>query len=796
MSRPNIIFISSVIIFLSGCGGGGGGSNSSVPAAPSVANFSVIATVDGAGSISPASVTVASGESTSFTLTADTGSNISDISGCNGTLTGTNYTTGTITQNCSIVAVFEVASDDISAPLASIVFPWAISRTNARNLTVRGTASDANSIAAIRVNGVNATIQQQTVAQAASFSPSKRAAVSDGSQAVLTIVQFEASVPIPEAEEVTIVVETEDALGNIDATASTAQVFAQTVPTNFVIDPVNSRLIGQTGFNEMIILDLVTADIETLTLPKLNAYDAFTYVDNENTVIYSALTGDVVTLYSIDLDDGGTTILINHDLNLDPAVTSFVHIREIDFAQTEGAAYIALIYFSAVPSIEHKTVILKYDLASDTVSTVLDGKTTTDKPVRTESIAFTTNGLLVFGGFWSEDDSLLTLELDGSDVTPISTPANLLSSGIDVDAAEEFAYLTGFSGITKVDLVSGDKSALSLETALEELRVSQIRSTGLDEFNNRLLIADSDLDVIIAVDLDSGERSKFVTNGVGDGPIMVAPRELVLDEENNVVYVADDGGNASEAVFAIDLTTGNRKQVSHINKGSNVGVQDIVLDSDNQQLYVVFSDEIIQIDIQSEAAVTISGTLMGSGEILGSYSGAALDLENNRLIVADFASESLASIDLTSGDRAFVSKEGSVGTGDALEGSIDVALDLENDRAFVISQLQGALFSVDLTTGDRELVLDSCRDNSNIEKLGPDSTGIQNIFFDQLSRQLLITADSSFLTYDVDSTICTATNGLSLFDILITSNDQIMGTQANQLVQVDPSTGEQVIISK
>ncbi len=300
MFRLNTFYICCVVVFLSACGGGGGGgSDSSVPAASSVANFSVTATVDGAGSISPASAMVASGESARFTLTADTGSTISDVSGCNGTLAGNEYTTGLITQNCSIVAVFDVVSDDNSAPVASIVFPWAISRTSARNLTVRGTASDANSIAAIRVNGVSATLQPQSLPQALLFSSSKRAATSDANQAATNSVDFEATIPIPPAEEVTIVVETEDALGNIDSYASTASVFARTVPTNFVIDPVNSRLIGQTDLGEMIILDLVTADIETLSLTELNSYDSFAYVDNDNTVIYSSLTGDDLRLYSI-----------------------------------------------------------------------------------------------------------------------------------------------------------------------------------------------------------------------------------------------------------------------------------------------------------------------------------------------------------------------------------------------------------------------------------------------------------------------------------------------------------------
>jgi hypothetical protein len=79
----------------------------------------------------------------------------------------------------------------------------------------------------------------------------------------------------------------------------------------------------------------------------------------------------------------------------------------------------------------------------------------------------------------------------------------------------------------------------------------------------------------------------------------------------------------------------------------------------------------------------------------------------------------------------------------------------------------------------------------------PDSGGIQNIFFEQASRQLLITADNNLLNYDVDNETCTVSNGsISMFDILMTGGGQVLGTYFNQLVRIDTASGEQVIISK
>ncbi|MEN0036034.1 MAG: hypothetical protein AAGC78_03160 [Cellvibrio sp.] len=92
---------------LSACGGGGGG-NSSGGGTTSAAStiYSVNATAGQGGSISPASRTVTSGQTTTFTLTANSGYHIEGASGCNGSLVGNLYTTGSVTGNCTITANF------------------------------------------------------------------------------------------------------------------------------------------------------------------------------------------------------------------------------------------------------------------------------------------------------------------------------------------------------------------------------------------------------------------------------------------------------------------------------------------------------------------------------------------------------------------------------------------------------------------------------------------------------------------------------------------------------------------
>jgi hypothetical protein len=72
-----------------------------------VTTYNVTPSVGSGGAISPSTaVSVISGSNTSFTITPDTGYTLSNASGCNGSLSGTTYTTGNITGNCTVTASF------------------------------------------------------------------------------------------------------------------------------------------------------------------------------------------------------------------------------------------------------------------------------------------------------------------------------------------------------------------------------------------------------------------------------------------------------------------------------------------------------------------------------------------------------------------------------------------------------------------------------------------------------------------------------------------------------------------
>jgi N-acetylneuraminic acid mutarotase len=80
-----------------------------------VAQYSLTTAAGPHGSISPASATVNAGGTTTFKIAPDTGYAAS-ATGCGGTLSGTTYTTGTISADCTVTASFAAAFTWVGGP--------------------------------------------------------------------------------------------------------------------------------------------------------------------------------------------------------------------------------------------------------------------------------------------------------------------------------------------------------------------------------------------------------------------------------------------------------------------------------------------------------------------------------------------------------------------------------------------------------------------------------------------------------------------------------------------------------
>ncbi len=118
MRKQTLLLMSLMTIGLSGCGGGDDNDTSTgSPDEPSTtpSTYIVTATAAGGGAITPEQQTATEGQQITFTVTAEQGYRIIDVSGCGGALEGTLYTTSPINSNCAITASFQPARYQLTA---------------------------------------------------------------------------------------------------------------------------------------------------------------------------------------------------------------------------------------------------------------------------------------------------------------------------------------------------------------------------------------------------------------------------------------------------------------------------------------------------------------------------------------------------------------------------------------------------------------------------------------------------------------------------------------------------------
>ena len=222
----------------------------------------------------------------------------------------------------------------------------------------------------------------------------------------------------------------------------------------------------------------------------------------------------------------------------------------------------------------------------------------------------------------------------------------------------------GNSDILVVDPTTGNRSILSGNGVGSGIALSDPRGL-LVEPNGQVLVADSFDQALIQIDPATGDRTVVSGGGVGTGTDFALPLGIAAGPSGSV-YIADGGGFAGDnAVFRVDLATGDRTLIS----SSALGI--------------------------------------GSGAAFNNIAGIVVDSSGN-LIVTDrgtFLDPSLVfRIDPTTGNRTILSG-GNVGTGPDLDNPRGLSfgpggvLETANSGGFVMS--------IDSVTGNRTILSDT-----------------------------------------------------------------------------------------
>jgi len=183
---------------------------------------------------------------------------------------------------------------------------------------------------------------------------------------------------------------------------------------------------------------------------------------------------------------------------------------------------------------------------------------------------------------------------------------------IAYDNVNERLLVSSTEAIYAFDVAGNVTSVLSDETTPNaDLPFTNLRDIAIDEAGNRVIgIHGSDL---ISVNLDSGLRAVLSSSTIpNDVNPFLDPEHLVIDSENNRALVLDD---EAASLIAVNLIDGSRSVISDPNTPNTFNLYE--------------ADEVTEM---------------------------VLDIENNSVVLALDASPRLLTIDLVSGQRAWLSR--------------------------------------------------------------------------------------------------------------------------------------------
>lgn len=347
------------------------------------------------------------------------------------------------------------------------------------------------------------------------------------------------------------------------------------------------------------------------------------------------------------------------------------------------------------------------------------------------------------------------------------SPQSITLDTSDTDNPRALALDAVLGGVVAVDLDNGDRTLLKINAGSGVL-FSTPQSIALDTSNPanpRALVVDTTNDAVYAINLNTGERSVlsdddidgFQSGGrsVGSGPAFNNLNSILLDNSNPDsprVLVVDSG---LDAIIAIDLQSGDRTVISDdedrtngdVPVGTGLGFSfpiSIALDSSdsaNPRLFVVDSglDAVIAVDLNTGNRSVLSddedesngNAEVGSGVDLRSPQSIALDNRdpnNLALLVVDSSLDAVVRVDVATGNRTVLSDQrdatngdAEVGTGVGFSSPQSITLDSrdpDNIRALVSDTGLDAIIAVDLDSGDRTVLSDDNDSNDGNAMVG------------------------------------------------------------------------------
>jgi hypothetical protein len=684
------------------------------------------------------------------------------------------YTATDIAGNTSSITrtITVILPPDQTAPTGTINFPIDSSVAVNETVMVRGTVNDASEVVEVKVNGASVSFSERQNKQAKSSSTQQ-------SNDTYTY-SWQAELALENGGSFDIKVSTTDIIGNSTDNAAQASVMVpiDTYPIEY--DEVNNTFIGRNYLGDVSIINPADNTFEKLKYahPVFQSSTKIFKDSSRDSLISIVSIEGQLKIYTMDLagDSKGIVELVYSNMDLLPNGEILLDVKYSQVRNTVALSYIS--YISPV------NLVLEFNFDSSSVRTLLSR----ESELQLSSLVYIGDSLFVA--------SLNSLEKINLETLTITNESDLLDGQyiLQLSGSDSSNELYGLSWemTYKIDLNSKQLTAIAEydDDSLEGW--SQPSRMWTDKTRNRLLVID--FNVVNAVDLGSGNTSKFYSNaGRGEGYRLEMPRVMDISSDDKKVYVFDDGGGSAAAVFAIDVATGDRSLLTKVD--DVIFADDIVLDEANNRAFLMYNNKISEVQLTTGVLADFASNDIGTGVYLDNIQGMVLDGTKGALYVTDATSSNVISIDLETKNRTLISSPNNEGgLIPVLQG---VSINSEENVLYVLDQKQSELYQIDIETGSRVKILDSCTGIYGDDIL-TDQTHASRLFYSDTDNSIYIHADT-LLKLELNTGICTPFGGHNIwsnFDIKMNSKNQILSTFGGGIRQVDFDSGSEVIISK
>ncbi len=293
--------------------------------------------------------------------------------------------------------------------------------------------------------------------------------------------------------------------------------------------------------------------------------------------------------------------------------------------------------------------------------------------------------------------------------------ASVTVNGVAASSKDSFstwqAEIPVKPGENKVDIVCTDAAG----NVVEEASAATIRYSGtflvnpisidIDERGRRAYLVDRSRNAVIAVDLDTGQRSIVTDPNVGGGARIDRPARVAYDAVHDRLVLQNDWGGLS----LVDLPDGRRTEFTPTGEAlGHLSPRGLALHPNGTTLFAsdhsAAGSSVRSIDLETGQCTVIFNSKRDSDSILETAAGLGWDAVHGRLLIVDPGKGMLVSMHPTTGAVKEVSGF-DVGRGPSCKRPLLVTgLDAGAGAVFVLDGATNRTMEIDVATGDRTVV--------------------------------------------------------------------------------------------